>query len=74
MREISREEYLKAKAIVEEYEQKEWEEGHRQAAWALEEDDPLHEDWDDTAECEYCGELTGKHSKSCPYKDQNEDY
>jgi len=46
---ITREEYLKAKAIVDRYEQDEYEEKHRQAEIDLEEDE------DEQKECEFCG-------------------
>jgi hypothetical protein len=51
---ISKEEYLKAKSIVDEYEQQEWEEGHRKADWELE-DDEFEDEEDEN--CDGCGRM-----------------
>lgn len=69
---ISREEYLKAKSIVEEYEEQEWEDKQRQADWALEEDDPFedaeNDDLDDDL-CDFCGNTNHRHAAGCIYND-----
>jgi hypothetical protein len=61
---ITEEEYLKAKAIVEEYERHQFEEGHRQADWELEE-----EEEQDNDECDFCGRSNWLHYKGCIYND-----
>jgi hypothetical protein len=59
---ISTTEYQKAKAIVDEYERQEYEDGMRQA-----EEDLDFDTTDDT--CDACGCDDGKHMRSCPYDD-----
>jgi hypothetical protein len=64
---ITKEEYLKAKAIVEEYERIEYEEGQRKADLALEEDEP--ENWNEEyEECDFCGGNEIRHYRGCIYE------
>lgn len=66
---ITEEEYLKAKAIVEEYERLEFEEGTRQADWSMEEDEP-EDDWlTEDDDCEFCGNKNWRHARGCIYND-----
>ena len=66
---ITLEEYLEAKKIVDEYEQAEWEEGHRQAAAALNLEEEECDEWGGTEDCEVCGGQGEHHYKGCIYND-----
>lgn len=56
---ITKEEYLKAKAIVDQYEQDEWEEGCRKADIELSLEEDEDEEFDD-GECQNCGRAVGR--------------
>lgn len=58
---ITKEEYLKAKAIVDQYEHDEWEEKQRQAEEDLSWEDEMMEE-----PCSVCGEVGGTENPCCP--------
>lgn len=63
----SKEEYLKAKIIVEEYEREEFNNGMRQAESDLDEMDGLDDDqWPESEECDLCCMPRDNHANSCP--------
>lgn len=69
---INKEDYLKAKDIVDSYEKQEFEKGCDDAMYcsscqALEQHDCLCEELDDDETCEYCSNINGRHVMGCPY-------
>lgn len=72
---ITKEEYLKAKAIVEEYEDQEYTDGMNNAMYctecqALEAHDCFCEE--EPMFCELCNEDVPYHADVCPYKQEEE--
>lgn len=69
---ITREEYLKAKAIVEQYEHEEYTQGTLDAMYCTEcqafnEQECFCDE--QSINCEFCGELDGLHHHKCIYGD-----
>ncbi len=58
---ITKEEYLKAKAIVDKYEQDNWEESQRQADEELNWEEEMFDE-----PCSVCGETNGYTNPCCP--------
>jgi len=61
---ITKEQYLNAKKIVDEYERDEYETNMRIAEHELDEDDPIFGDADQP--CSVCGEIDGMVNPCCP--------